>query len=116
MMMMSCFPQSMSMASLLYLNCSLSLQQYSSHSSSSSCSPSSSSQSFSRNKIVDSLSSVGSSTATNNRSHRSLRPIVVVGDPPTYVSAPGRRIVAGSISSSRALFFLLVLVAGLWSV
>lgn len=31
----------------------------------------------------------------NNYNHSALKPIVVTGDPPTFVSAPGRRILAG---------------------
>ncbi|XP_015077090.1 shewanella-like protein phosphatase 1 [Solanum pennellii] len=69
----------------LSLTCSLPLQPPSS----------SSSQSQSR-KLIDSIVSTpfqynSSSTTSSNGS---LKPIVVDGDPPTFVSAPGRRIVA----------------------
>lgn len=81
------------MASLFSLNCSLPVQPRSS---------SSSSQSQQR-KLVAETSSFPSSTA------RSLEPIVVNGDPPTFVSAPGRRIIAGLFPSS---LYLLLLALG----
>ncbi|KAJ8751205.1 hypothetical protein K2173_016386 [Erythroxylum novogranatense] len=37
---------------------------------------------------------LGSASAVNNGTCRALEPIVINGDPPTFVSAPGRRIVA----------------------
>ncbi|CAI9107068.1 OLC1v1006347C2 [Oldenlandia corymbosa var. corymbosa] len=88
--MLRCLPQSM--ASVLHLSYSLPLQP-----------PSPSSSSPPRNKIIDCLSSSSSDnptllSSTNSNgiisSHRSLKPIVVDGEPPTFVSAPGRRIVA----------------------
>lgn len=36
-----------------------------------------------------------STTTTTTIQPSSLKPIIVTGNPPTYVSAPGRRIVAG---------------------
>jgi hypothetical protein len=47
----------------------------------------------------------------NNNSLRTtstLKPIVVVGDPPTFVSAPGRTILAGLSLSSSDNFVLFV--------
>lgn len=56
--------------------------------------PPSASQSHSR-KLVDSVVSIPSQySSTSSRSSSTLKPIVVNGDPPTFVSAPGRRIVA----------------------
>lgn len=71
----------------LSLTCSLPLQPPSS----------SSSQSQSR-KLIDSIVSTPFqySSSSTTSSNGSLKPIVVDGDPPTFVSAPGRRIVAGS--------------------
>lgn len=66
------------MASTLSLTCSLPLQ------------PSSQSQS---RKLVDSLN-ITTKPSTPAQYSSSLKPIVVNGDPPTFVSAPGRRIVA----------------------
>ncbi|KAJ9543563.1 hypothetical protein OSB04_023270 [Centaurea solstitialis] len=46
-------------------------------------------------KLID----VPSSTSLNSSSTAgTLKPIVISGDPPTFVSAPGRRIVAGELS------------------
>lgn len=69
----------------LSLTCSLPLQPPSS----------SSSQSQSR-KLIDSIVSTPFqySSSSTTSSNGSLKPIVVDGDPPTFVSAPGRRIVA----------------------
>ncbi|XP_016458882.2 shewanella-like protein phosphatase 1 isoform X1 [Nicotiana tabacum] len=67
----------------LALTCSLPLQP-----------PSASSQSQSR-KLVDTiLSTPAQYSSSSSNSYGSLKPIVVNGDPPTFVSAPGRRIVA----------------------
>lgn len=72
----------------LSLTCSLPLQ------------PPSPSQSHSR-KLVDSLVSTPSHyTSSSTTGTASLKPIFVDGDPPTFVSAPGRRIVAGSFHFS----------------
>lgn len=60
-----------------------------------SSSSSSSSPSQLPRKLTETYSSSYTSS-TNARSTRgSLKPIVISGDPPTFVSAPGRRIVAG---------------------
>ena len=63
-----------------------------------------------------SLSSSSSSSSlllhnnnNNNNNLSPLKPIVVSGDPPTFVSAPGRRILAGLV-----LLFQLCFVASIW--
>ncbi|XP_071936004.1 shewanella-like protein phosphatase 1 [Coffea arabica] len=97
------------MASFVSLNCSFPLQPPPSASSSSSSSSLSSPQSQPR-KLIDILSSTCHQTTTtatrttpastppphNNYGGCSnlIKPIVVNGEPPTFVSAPGRRIVA----------------------
>ena len=47
--------------------------------------------------------SLSSLTSNGHVRGEALKPIVVTGNPPTYVSAPGRRIVAGS-----AFYFLFI--------
>lgn len=51
-------------------------------------------------KLVETTSSSSSSLVYSRRSRGNtggLKPIVVTGNPPTFVSAPDRRIVAGSV-------------------
>ncbi|MCI44611.1 shewenella-like protein phosphatase 1 [Trifolium medium] len=68
--------------------------------------------SHSRNLTQTSLSSSTSSILDNNnnslRTTSTLKPIVVVGDPPTFVSAPGRTILAGLSLFSSDNFVLFV--------
>lgn len=51
-------------------------------------------------KLVDTSFSSLASSSIGYAKGDALKPIVVSGDPPTFVSAPGRRIVAGLFSSS----------------
>lgn len=75
-----------------------------------------------RNLTQTSLSSSSSSSSLfvdndNNNHHNSLRttstlkPIVVSGNPPTFVSAPGRTILAGLFFFFRQFYFVAVVVS-----
>lgn len=70
-----------------------------------------------RKVVVETSSSSSPTPSIGYRKGEALKPIVVSGNPPTFVSAPGRRIVAGSYIFLLTFFhcFLILLLYVLYN-